>query len=464
MSIFQFIDRERELKALEEKYKSDKPEFFVIYGRRRVGKTELIKNFCKNKLHIYYLCTRENDMAQLEKITRRVAGFFNERPPIISGWEDFFAYLAERVKAKRTILVIDEFPYLVEKNKAIPSLFQLGWDEYFKKTRLFLILCGSSIAMMERLLGSKSPLYGRRTGQIELLPLATKDAFKFFPNYTIQQKIEAYTIAGNIPMYLLEFDDRKSIVKNIEEKILKSESILCKEPLFLLKEELRDPGTYLTILENCTQPIKMAELATKTKISINKLPKYLATLQNLRYIKRITIVTEKKPKTKNTLYVIDDNLFRFWFRFVYPNLSDIEVGNLDKVLAIIKSQFSSFVGEAFEGVCKEFLATTFKFDKIGRWWGSYREADVRKAIEIDLIALNEQTKEILFAECKWQDKVDAKKVLAELKQKARYVEWNRGKRKELYAVFAKSFKQKPTEKGVYCFDLKDLKRILCKKN
>jgi hypothetical protein len=463
MSIF--IDREKELRLLEDRYKRRKPEFLIIYGRRRVGKTELIKQFYKNKPHIYYLCSKESDKIQIEKIARRVADYHKERPPVIDTWEDLFSYISEKLTAQ-LILVIDEFPYLVEKNKAIPSLFQIAWDEYFKKKKLFLILCGSSVSMMERLLGYKSPLYGRRTGQIELRPLALWDVFKFFPNYSVKQKIEAYAVLGDMPMYLLEFDDNKDIFTNIKEKILKMDAILYKEPLFLLREELRDPGTYLTILENTVKPIRMNELSTKTKIEIHKLPKYLGILQDLRYLKKITKVTERKAKTKNTLYEIDDNFFRFWFRFVYPNLSDIEGGDEDKVLRLIKSEFNSFIGLIFEDVGREVLIQLSKkgylpmyFERIGKWWGYYREGGERKSAEIDIVALNEKTREILFAECKWRDNINPERVLRELKEKSKLVKWNDKKREEFYCIFAKSFKKKLKTENVLLFELEDLEKI-----
>ncbi len=463
MSIF--INRGNELQLLERRYKGNKSEFIIIYGRRRIGKTELIKQFYGDKPHIYYLCTKENDMLQLEKIAKRIADHFNERQPVLSSWEDLFAYLSER-STKRLVFVVDEFPYLVEKNRAMPSLFQLAWDEYFKGTKLFLILCGSSVAMMERLLGSKSPLYGRRTGQLDVTPLAIRDAFKFFPHYTIAQKIAAYSVVGDVPMYLLEFDDKKDIIANIKETILRTDAILYKEPLFLLREELRDPATYLTILEGCTKPVRMNEIATKTGIAVHKLPKYLSVLQNLKYLKKLTKVTERKAKTKNTLYTITDNLFRFWFRFVYPNLSDIEGGDLDKVVKKLEAEITAFVGAPFENVCRAFIADTsqlnkplWKFNKIGPWWGHYRKDGERKELEIDLIALNDTTKEIMFCECKWQEKVDARKIVDELKAKAKFVDWNNGKRLERYCVFAKSFKEKTTDKEFLLFDLTDLEKM-----
>ena len=460
MSIF--INRYNELKMLENRFKDKKSEFLIIYGRRRVGKTELIKRFYKDKLHLYYLCSRENDSLQLQKLVKRTADFFNEREPVINSWEEFFSYLKEKSN-KRLIVVIDEFPYMVEKNNAIPSLFQLGWDEYLKDSKIFLILLGSSISMMESLLGYKSPIYGRRTGQIEVNPLKIKDSFKFFPKYDIDKKIEAYSIIGNIPMYLLEFDDSKSIINNIRDNMLRADAILYKEPLFLLREELREPGIYITILENIAdKPIKMSELSTKTNIEVTKLPKYLKILQELKFVKKLTKVTEKKVKTKNTLYTINDNFFRFWFKFINPNLSDIEGGDKEKVINIIKSELNSFVGKSFENICKEFLIDNksilpFNFSRIGVWWGYYREGKKREEVEIDLVAVGDSA--IGFFECKWQslNYKKAKEIIHKLIEKAKHVSHEGNK---YFGLIAKNIKNKEKLKreGYLVFDLKDFKK------
>ena len=457
-----FINRRQELTALNQRHDSGNPEFLLVYGRRRVGKTALIKEFCKNKKYIYYLCSQENDLIQIKKIAKRIAESFDEITPLIETWEQLFEYVSQKSK-KRLILVIDEYPYLMGKNKAIVSLFQAGWDEYFKDTNLFLILCGSSIRMMEDLLDYKSPLYGRRTGQIELLPLSLKDVFEFFPRYSIEQKIQAHSILGNIPMYLLEFDDNKSIKKNIGENILRQDKILYKEPLFLLKQELRDTGTYLTLLEQIKdRPVRMSILASKSNIDVNKLPKYLSVLSNLRFIKKVINITEKKMKTKNTHYVISDNYFKFWFRFIYPNLSEIEGGDKDKVAKLINDNLDTYIGFVFEDMSKEFLIemkrkNILKFEKIGNWWGHYREDDCRKEVEIDLVCLGDG--KIGFFECKWMDlkEGDCLKILEELKEKAKHVDWCNGSRVETFGLIGRKIegKERLRADGYLVWDMED---------
>lgn len=451
MSI-RFIDREFELRALNSRYADTKAHFMVIYGRRRVGKTELIKQFYADKLHAYYLADKSASGEQLQRIVQRVSEAFNERPPLTRTWEELFSYV--KGKNRKFILVVDEFPYLAESDKVVPSIFQKGWDEYLNDSKAFLILCGSSVRMMERdVLSSKSPLYGRRTGQLRIDPLKFKDVVLFFPKYEIETAVTCYSILGGIPMYLNEFADRMPLAENIR-KMLAKDSILYEEPIFLLREELREPATYSAILEKIAAgSTKMNEISTKTGIEVHKLPKYFKVLENLHIIERVTPVTVSKAKSKQTLYIIKDDFFRFWYYFVFPARSEIEGGSADVVLDQIKSRLSSFTSATFEKICREFLSESGTFNKVGRWWHKDRE--------IDIVALNEQTKDILFAECKWQDRVDARKVLADLKEKAGYVQWNSGKRKEHYAIFAKSFRDKRIS-GAWLYDLKDMEKAFNK--
>jgi len=461
MSI-KFVNREEELNLLNKRFDSGKPEFIVLYGRRRVGKTELIKFLQNNKAHIYYLCDKTDDKEQLDKILTRTSDFFSDRKPEIKDWEDFFSYLSEKVR-KRLIFAIDEFPYLIKVNKAIPSIFQKGWDEYLKNTKIFLILCGSSVSMMEdRVLSYRSPLYGRRTGQLKIERLHPRDAIKFFPRFSFTDKINAYSMLGGIPFYLNQFGDKISFLDNVKS-IFSIDSILYEEPNFLLREELREPSTYSQILGAVSSSAtKLNEIATKTGIDIHKLPKYLGVLIGLGYVERVSPVTVKKPKSKQTIYRIKDNFFRFWYRYVYPNKSDIESGEIDKIMNYFKSTFNHFVGKQFEEICKEFILIKrpLNLQKLGLWWGHYRDGEGRKEIDIDLVGLNEETKQILFAECKWRDRIKPEKVLNELKEKAGFVDWNKDNRKEHYCIIAKSFrdKDKPKPKNCLLFDLKDMER------
>lgn len=466
-----FINRDMELQSLEQRCNSDRAEFIIVYGRRRVGKTELIKQFYKQKQHIYYLSTKVDDREQMKTIVKRIASLFDERVPEINSWEDFFTYVAEKAQHKRLIFVIDEYPYLLSSNRAISSIIQAGWDEKLKNSKIFFILCGSSISVMESELSSKSALYGRRTGQIRVEPLSFVDSIKFFPSYDLTDKIRAYSILGNIPMYLLEFDSKIDIISNIDRAILSKDAILYEEPVFLLKEELREPQTYSRIFEAISpRGTKLNEIATKIGIESSKLPKYLGVLIRLNFIEKISPVTITKAKSKQTLYIFKDNFFKFWYSYVYPNKSDLEGEDRNKVLQKIKSELNQYVSFVFEDICKQILRKLnlkkklpVAFSKIGPWWGHIRvpglESGVleRKKIEIDLIALDGAKKEALFIECKWSDlsEKEARQLIQTLKQKAKSVDWQR--KKEFFGLFGKKIigKENLRKDGFAVFDLDD---------
>jgi AAA+ ATPase superfamily predicted ATPase len=452
-----FIDREKELEFLEEKFRNERG-LIILYGRRRVGKTELIKQFCKNKEHIYFLADKRGTLLNAERFASVAAEHFGDLPPKVKNFDDVFQYIAKRLNEKKIVIAIDEFSYLVEKDDSIPSVFQLIWDEILKDKKVMLILCGSLVSMMEELLAYKSPLYGRRTAQWKLLPLKFSDAKNIFPNYSIEGKVKVYSILGGIPFYLNLFDGKKDVFANIEEKILTKGEILYEEVEFLLREELRDYSSYFSILEAIARGnSKLSEIANFSRIQAKDLPKYLSVLMKLDIVEKIYPITEKRT-TKRTIYKIKDNFFDFYFRFVYPFKNDLELGNTKKVIEVIKKEFNSFIRKKFEEISREFLyemnlkgALPFRFSNIGTWW--------EKDKEIDIVALNKEEKKILFCEVKWQDinKNEAEKIFENLKEKAEEVKWFNKARKEYFCLIAKEIKDKKDfqEKGYLVFDLKD---------
>lgn len=452
-----FINREQELKFLEEKFKNNR-QMIILYGRRRVGKTELIKQFCKNKEYIYFLADKRGTILNAERFAKISAEHFGDMPPKVKNFDDVFTYIARRLNGRKIVIVIDEFSYLVEKDNSIPSLFQLIWDEILEKKNLMLILCGSTVSMMEDLLSYKSPLYGRRTGQWKLMPLRFNESIKFFPKYSMEEKVKAYSILGGIPLYLNAFDDRKDVYTNIEEKILTKGEILYEEVEFLFREELRDYSTYLSVLEAIARGnTRLSEIANYSKIQAKDLPKYLSVLMKLDLIEKIFPVTEKK-KTKRTIYKIKDNFFDFYFRFVYPFKNELELGNTKKVMSIIKKDINAFVGKKFEDISREFLyemnfkgLLPFRFSDIGSWW--------EKDKEIDILAFDREEKKILFCEVKWEDLSvsEAEEIFENLKKKAESVKWFNKMRKEYFCLIGKRIKDKKylQEKGYLVFDLDD---------
>lgn len=441
--IQQFIDRKDELKSLNDFYERKGSQFIVIYGRRRVGKTELIKEFVKNREHIYFLADDRKDEFNIRELQLKMAELLNDTlfaKAEIKDWVELFKEFSKRNK-KKIILAIDEFPYLIKANKSIPSVFQKIWDEILSKTSIYLILCGSSISMMEKeVLMKESPLYGRRTGQWLIEPIKFRYLHEFFPKYSMLDLIEAYSVLDGIPLYLLKFDSDDNVSKNIIARILKKGEFLYQEAEFLLKEELREPGNYFMILKAISfGKTKSGEIVDYTGLDKTLVSKYLDTLFKLHIVKKIYPVTSRE-KIRDTRYVFEDNYFKFWLRFVYPNKSAIEEGKM----VLNKQEFNQYVSFVFEEVCRQYVSEKLKYGKAGSWW--------HKEQEIDIVATGEKT---LFAECKWKENVDGEKVLKELKEKSKLVKYKTAE----YFVFAKSFKKKTKE----MVDLKDLEKLF-KKN
>jgi len=442
-----FIDRKYEMEKLLELAESKKAELAIIYGRRRVGKSRLLIEFTKKVNAIYFLADLSKNI--LDIFSRQISGEFVK----FSTWDDFFEWI---LKSKHKIVIIDEFQYLYQVDKAWPTILQRWWEK-IRQTDKKIILCGSLISTIYKITrGYGSALYGRKTFELYVEPLNFFAISNFFPKYSTEELLKAYSVLGGIPRYLEEFDDSLSVEENIKEKILDKTSFLYNEPLNLLFEEFRDPSPYISILLSITQGyVRFNDIANFSRIGSNKLPKYLTVLERVKLISKEIPVTEKKIKTKTTRYRILDNFYKFWFKYIFKNRTYIEQGLIDNVFDEIKKELNTYCGETFEDVCIEFIKKLnfFPFTKIGKWW--------HKEKEIDLIALNERTKEILFGECKWQSKVNARKIVKELSEKSQYVQWHNKERKESFAVFAKSFSERIDEwdgKKVYCFDLKDLEK------
>lgn len=456
MSIF--INREQELTALNKFYREAGAQLVIVWGRRRIGKTELIKRFVENKSNYLYLAKSLPTNLQVEEFLKEFCERIAEPVPKISAWKEAFSFILKKLGSeKKVVIAIDEFPYAIQSDKATLSYFQDLWDNYLIKENIMLILLGSSIGMMESyVLGYQSPLYGRRSGQIKLERLKIKYIKRFFPNKPFQELIYIYSIVDAIPAYLLKFKPDADLWENISENFLDFSSFLFQEPQILLKEELREPITYFRILEAIANlKFKITDIANAIQVPAHNLPKYLKVLEELGFIEKLTPATIKKPKIKETLYKFRDNFFNFYFRYIFPHTTDINRGDKKYVIDLIKRDLDNYTSLfVFESVCKEYLLEKppFRFQKLGTWW--------HKDKEIDIVVLNEKNREILFAECKWQGNVSAYEVLAQLKEKARHVQWYNEKRKEYYAIFAKSFKKKIKEENVLLYELKNLEKLL----
>ncbi len=469
--IQRFVNRKRELKLLEREYNSEHPSFIIIYGRRRIGKSELILKFIENKDAVYYLCSTEGDEMNIEELKKRFAEFLNDKNFASVKFESWYSLFSSFVnhknfpKNKKIIIVFDEFPYLIISNPHIPSIFQKIWDEILRKENIMLILCGSYISIMERkILSKKSPLYGRRTSSFLLNSLDFVYLKEFLPTYSTEELINAWSVVGGVPAYIQKFNAKLRFWENLKNFITKG-SYLYEEAEILLREEFREPRNYKLILKAISFGYRsLGKICSFAYLDKSMVSKYLEVLKEVKIIQERIPVTESK-RFKGRLYEITDPYFNFWFRFVYPNKVELEAYREDAVLARIKKEFPQYLGYMFELLVEELIRKKYFFKelfftKIGRQWG--RIPKTKETYEIDLVALNELSKEILFAECKWQSKVNARRIVKELAEKAQYVQWHNDKRKESFAIFAKSFSKRINEfegKKVYCFDLRDLEKL-----
>lgn len=437
-----FIDREQELNFLLSEYRRSGSSLVVIYGRRRIGKTELISKFINDKKSIYFLATEEDEVQNRNAFKNTVSDFLgNEllREARIDNWEILFKSLVAEKPNEKIILAIDEFQYLGLANSAFPSIMQNMWDTYLKNSNIMVILCGSLISMMEsQTLNYSSPLYGRRTGQIRLKQIPFLYYHDFYPNKDYKSLIEYYSVTGGVPKYIELFYDSEDIYSAINKNILSKQSFLYDEAHFLLQKEVSEIGTYFSIMKAIAAGNrKLSKISSSIEIKQTSLSKYLKTLASLDLIEREVPVTEPNPqKSKKGLYRIKDNYILFWFKFIYPNMGFIESGNTAIVMNKLKENFiDKHVSFIYENVCIEKLwnmnaegSLKFTFDKIGRWWNN--------TSEIDIIGIDSTGNNILFGECKYKKSKIGLDVLTALEKKSIEVEWNKDNRKSYYIIFS----------------------------
>ncbi len=422
-----FIGREAELQFLDNRYHSSGGQLVVLYGRRRVGKTETLKQFCKDKPHVFFSCRECTDQLQLKNFSEKI---FQEDIPArhyisrFSDWEKaFLAILDLPYHESKKLLIIDEFPYMCKNNPAIPSILQNLWDETLKDSNIMLILCGSAMSFIEKeLLAEKNPLYGRATGIYKMTEMGFYDAIKFFPNYSGKDKVSAYAILGGIPHYLRQFDPALSLEDNIRQNILTKGCILYSEVDFLLRQELRETSLYNSLIEAIALgSTRLNEISQKSLVSnTSKTSVYLKNLIELGIIERefsVDVTAKERTNTNRGTYKLTDNFFRFWYAFAFTNFSDLEMGDIDGVYTYaVQPLLHEFASFTFEEICKQYVqklqmanALPFRYARMGRWFGKTTVRDASKEnglrtaeTEIDLVAISRQMERYLIGECKFK--------------------------------------------------------------
>jgi AAA+ ATPase superfamily predicted ATPase len=421
-----FIGRAQELALLNELFRSGKGELFVLYGRRRVGKSELLAHFCLDKPAVFFTASQAEAKDNLEEFTAIIQQKRNDAH--LQGWtfqniEAALAFLARgserNLPEERLVVVLDEFPYWVAGDKAIPSLIQRFWDNIGRKSNLMLILCGSSISMMvEHTLAERAPLYGRRTAQLELKPFDYQTSGKFFPHWSDKDKVRAYGVLGGIPAYLEQFDPNWTFSQNIKKRILQKGTFLNEEANFLLKTELRDTKTYRSILKAIASGnTTLKDLTSKMGMDARAIASYLANLQSLNLVQREASLSESAPeKNRKGRYFIQDNFLNFWFLFVEPNMTVLDVHQGSELFdKVIEPNLNTYLGKIFESICRQFIMLYGPGSglpisrRLGRIWD--------KDFDIDVVSESTDGT-FTFAECKWSSAPVDAGVAHQLKQRA----------------------------------------------
>ena len=477
MSQHKFVNRVEEMKIMEDVYSAGGSSLFVLYGRRRVGKTELIGKFVGDR-GVYFLATSEGDRENIRGFKAVISKFLDDDSILMANfddWHSFFSVLVSsssfqaRAKRSKIILAIDEFPYLMETNRAIPSIFQKIYDSLLGQMNVMLVLSGSSISMMENeVLSVRSPLYGRRTGLLQLGPLKFRH-LREFVNYGFEDMCRTYFVFGGVPEYLLKLDPDLEFWKNVSRNMLSKGASLYEEAEFLLRTEFREPRNYMLILRSIScGNHSLGEICAYSGLDKSMVSKYLDVLTSLG------LIIPEKPfgaseKFKRRLYWISDQYLKFWFRYVLPHRSEIESSRTEEVLHSIKADFRSFAGEQFEKLMKELIAEGIlgrSFGTVSRWWGrNGSEKKGRDIEEIDIVAYSEARRELLFAECKWTNGPVPMSVVGDLKRKSETLRKLYPGNKYTYAVFSRGgFRRIPPETSddVVLMKLQDVEKELYK--
>lgn len=451
----EFINRTEELELLEREWLREGGRFLVVHGRRRIGKTRLIKEFTRDKTGIFYVAADTNKKVQLNEFKEAVAGFFDDGvlgSIDIGDWKTMLQYLEKLVGQKRIYLWIDEFSYLIKSDKSMVSAVQVFVDHFVRNTsNLFFIVSGSLFGMMsEKVLASSSPLYGRRNRDILLPALSFSHSMEFLKKAGFEEALKIYLCIGGIPEYLQTAEIYRKCTDLLLKEFLSRNGYFYREPYYLLSQEFKEIKTYFSILNAIAYGnTKPSEIASFVGINAREIYPYLDLLIDYKFIKR---ETPGLGNDKKGIYLIEDAFFDTWFNFVYKHKNEVEQG--DAILD--KNALNTFLGKRFEKFVRDYLYIFFKRFRIARrWWFRNVEIDVIAARTDEEKGVNE----LLLGECKWKTNVDAAALLKSLQEKAAMVGWKKENRKETYALFARSFKKKVSSLGdmdVYCFDLDDI--------
>jgi hypothetical protein len=403
-----FVDRERELAALEQFWRSERAECIPVTGRRRVGKTYLLEHFAQGKRAVYYRCLLTETAEQLPALGQALAELAGDpvllaQPP--ASWPALFVLIEQLARQERLLLVLDEVPYWAARDASLPSVLQNWWDARGRTLDLMLVLCGSAVQMMEGLLSGPAPLAGCLTGRLPVRPLDFRSAANLLGFPDPIATLSAYGILGGVPLYLTFFRPDRSLRDNILTAIVSPASRLYVEPqaVFATHHQVYDARSALAVLRAIAHGRhRWSDIAEAAGLSSASLTRVMEPLiGDLGLIERLLPVTETRPsRTYYTQYHLTDNFFRFWFRFIEPNQGHIEFGDIERVADLILSRLSDYMGLPFEAMCRDWVrmasaagALSSRVGRVGTWWSPNHQLDV--------VGLDEDGRASILGEAKW---------------------------------------------------------------
>lgn len=406
-----FVGRDRELGLLDDLYRRHGAQFLILYGRRRIGKTRLVTQWSErlDKPYLYWMASQTSATNQLRNFSQALFQFLSPGVPVdatfsYTSWEAAFAEVGRAAGERRLVAVLDEFTYVMQSNPEVPSLIQKAWDHQLKSTNVFLILMGSLAGIIQRTaLDYQSPLYGRATARMKLQPLSFGALADLLPGYNAEQRVAVYTITGGVPAYIELFDDELNVLQNLQKRIVTPANVMLTDAVFLLHEQLDDPRNYMAVIETIAAGFhQLSDIATMSGIDRSNITKYLAVLRELGYVERQVPATVRRPEqSRQGRYVITDPYLRFYFRFLSPHLAAIEQGRVRQVTSLLYDHLLDFIGtHTFEELCRDWVGiaaemSAFPFlpERIGTFWS--------RSAQVDVVAINWRSKDILLGECKW---------------------------------------------------------------
>lgn len=431
-----FVGRDEELGALNYHYSLDAFQMIVVYGRRRVGKTALLAKFCEERPTLWFTAKEQSAAMNLRDFSTEARRFFGETEDsgAFRTWDDAFSYVARKAEEERRrfVFVFDEFPYAAAVEPSLPSVLQIAIDHQFKGTRVMMVLCGSNEGFMEsKVLGYHSPLYGRRNAQIQLKPFDLFEACLMMPaEADWKDRIQYYAVFGGTPYYLEQIDHAGTFQENVMSRCFSQSGILYQEPMMLLRQELREPAVYNSILDAIgsgrTKPKEIAEYAG---IEQNAIGAYLRTLDQLRIVERQIPFGEDPVRSHKGIWKLRDPFFAYWYRFIAPatQMIDAQHGRAAGMIGTQGPAFDTYVGQQFEAMCLQWLLrhygdgqSAFVPTSMGKWWGN--DPTRREQADIDIVMADSFHRTVLLGECKWRERVNETETIDTLKSRSSLIQ------------------------------------------